>query len=407
VPARVATDAGRVRQLLVNLAGNAIKFAGEGAVALALRTADGGKALALEVRDAGPGLPEEALAALAMPAHRRTDARPSAPGTRPGGGAGLGLSIVAELVDALGGALRVESGAAGTTFRITLPAPAVGGADADAAAHDDAVRAGTRVLVVDDDPVSRRVTAALLESLGCEVDVAGDGAAALALAGRGAAYELVMLDVQLADGDGCALAAALRERETASGSGLAATPLVALTAHADAAVRARCAAAGFAECLAKPVGRAGLAAAVARWAARPAAALPIAALPDARDVPDVLDVLDAEAVARLRDLEGYAPGLLAAVAADYAATSVRRLGEIDRAAARGDRAAVERAAHALKGASASAGATRAAECATAVMLGAAGGRADGTAGGWVDGAAIARLRGEVERAAAALASLLD
>jgi CheY-like chemotaxis protein len=179
-----------------------------------------------------------------------------------------------------------------------------------------------------------------------------------------------------------ARSAAVTRRLTGSSSTTstrAPTPLVALTAHADPALRARCAAAGIAECLVKPVGREALGVAVDRWA-RVAAPAPAAAL-------------DPAVVARLRDLEGDAPGLLARVAADYAAGSARRLDEIARAAAAGEQDALARAAHALRGASASAGAARAAACADAVA------RAAG------DASAVARLRVEVARAAAALAEL--
>ncbi|AHG87700.1 ATP-binding region ATPase domain protein [Gemmatirosa kalamazoonensis] len=325
VPAHVRAAAGPLRQILVNLVGNAVKYTATGGVTVRVRR--DGASVALEVHDTGPGLPTPTPRAF----------EPAAPN----GGAGLGLTIAAALVRRLGGTLEARSTPhEGTVFSFTVRAAVVASTAVtpSAATGDGPSAAATaRLLVVDDDPVGRRVTAGLLARLGHRVDVAATVAEARAALDR-ATYDALFLDCALPDGDGCDVALALRRAEGND----AHTRIVALTASPDAAVHARCLDAGVDACLVKPADLADLAAALA---------------------PRAIDPATLDALARL---ENDAPGLLARVADDYARAADEALGALRRAIGAGDRRAAVEAAHRLRGSSASAGAAHAATLAGAV-----------------------------------------
>jgi CheY-like chemotaxis protein len=251
--------------VLVNLAGNAVKFTARGGVTLRvrraapdeLRPAPGGAddpalvPIVFEVADTGPGLDAAEQAALFQPNAVPNAARPAH------GGAGLGLAIAAALVRRMGGTIGVRAApGAGSTFWFAVTAWEEDAPDADGvrratpapAAHH---ASGTRsVLVIDDDPVGRRATERLLRRLGCAVDTA-DGVAAAWKALRLGHHDAVLVDRRLPDGDGCDLASALRRGEAAQGG--APRRIVALTASADPATRRRCLEAGMDAVLVKPV----------------------------------------------------------------------------------------------------------------------------------------------------------
>ncbi|MBV9880264.1 MAG: response regulator, partial [Gemmatirosa sp.] len=318
VPASVRAADGALRQVLVNLVGNAVKFTAAGRVSVHVHRA--GADVRFAVRDAGPGIDAERRAALF---------RPLADHDASHGGAGLGLAISAALVRRMGGAICVESASgAGSTFWVTLPAGVatrepVCPKEAPAHVQPRGERHDIRVLVLDDDPVGRRVTARMLERLGCRVDVVGRvGDAEEAM--RRARYDVVLLDCELPDGDGCGVARWVRRGEGAGPR----TRLVALTACPDPATRERCLTAGMDAYLVKPVTLDELAAALA---------------------PAPAPVIDVERVEMLARLDADAPGLLARVAAEYAAGASRQLAALEAAVAAGDAAAVARAAHAVRG----------------------------------------------------------
>jgi signal transduction histidine kinase len=205
LPGVVMLDAERVRQILINLIGNAVKFTEAGSVGVLVRPGDVADQIVVEVSDTGQGLDADAQARLFQ---RFTQVDGST--TRRHGGTGLGLAICRGLAEAMGGEIGVDSApGAGATFRLTLPAPA---ADLPAQA-DEVVNIpgidGTRVFVVDDNPVNRELARKVLEAAGAEVTEANGGAEAverLALL----PVDVVLMDLRMPGMDGHEALARLR-----------------------------------------------------------------------------------------------------------------------------------------------------------------------------------------------------
>ena len=256
-------DPTRVRQVLFNLVGNAIKFTDEGSVRIAARRAPGG-GVELRVSDTGIGISEVAQGLLFEP-FRQADSSTS----RRFGGTGLGLAICRRLTEAMGGSIAVESRAgSGSTFRVVLPlgaAPAFASAAPEAAAPlpaaaSDAPLEG-RVLVVEDNPVNSRVAAAMVEGLGLEVATVASGADAIdALASE--PFDLVLMDMQMPGMDGPEATRLVRAEESRALDPR--VPVVALTANVLDEHRDECFAAGMDDFLSKPLRRGELRAVLAR-----------------------------------------------------------------------------------------------------------------------------------------------
>jgi signal transduction histidine kinase len=258
LPPRIAGDPTRLRQVLVNLVGNAIRFTPHGRVRIsaALQPWGDARCLAIEVIDSGIGLTEEQIGRIFEP-FTQADAST----TRTHGGTGLGLSIAAALVERMRGSLAVRSAPGrGSVFRVELPAaelPAEAGQEA-ASPEPVVPRAGLRVLVAEDGPDNQRLIRLFLERLGCRVEIAPDGRSAVTRVLDGPKdLDLVLMDLQMPLLDGYAAAHELR----ASGVTL---PIVALTAHAMSEERERCLGAGCSDYLSKPIDRGALAACLAR-----------------------------------------------------------------------------------------------------------------------------------------------
>ncbi len=249
-PAAVLGDPGRVRQVLTNFIGNAIKFTREGTIWVTLGPAGASGGLRLAVRDTGIGIPADRLDAVFesfAQAHTST--------AREYGGTGLGLAICRQLAELMGGRVGVESTpGAGSTFWCELPLPThtetapVAAAPVRAAAAAPATVAGTRVLLADDTSVNLAVATRMLKKLGCRVDTAVDGAEALAKA-RAGGYDLVLLDCHMPVLDGFGAARGIR----ALAGEMAQVPIVALTASVTAEEHRLCREAGMDGVLAKPV----------------------------------------------------------------------------------------------------------------------------------------------------------
>jgi signal transduction histidine kinase len=205
----VRGDAGRLRQVLVNLIGNALKFTAEGGVDVAVGT-DAAGDLRFAVRDTGPGISQEGQASL-FQMFNQVDGQASGKS----GGTGLGLAISKRLVDLMGGRIGVESTLTqGSTFWFTLPLRPGTGDMAKAVMTGGAVPGGTtqatapaiasigalRILVADDNPVNQQVAAGMLRRGGHQVDVVGNGAAAIEAVAKGA-YHLVLMDIEMPEMD--------------------------------------------------------------------------------------------------------------------------------------------------------------------------------------------------------------
>jgi CheY-like chemotaxis protein len=268
--ARRVGDPTRLRQVLLNLVGNAIKFTRTGSVTLAVGGT--GERLAFRVVDTGIGVAAEDLGRI-FDRFSQADAST----TRRFGGTGLGLAISRRLVSLMGGELRVESvvGQGSTfSFRVPLPsAPALSVAASDA--PELAGCTGLRVLLAEDNDVNRFLATQLLDKLGCEVVTAENGAEAVAMAGT-RPFDLVLMDCQMPEMDGYEATARIRALDGPIGS----VPIIALTASALAEDRERCIFAGMSDFLSKPIKAAELhvvlqrVAAVARGQAAPT--LPVA-----------------------------------------------------------------------------------------------------------------------------------
>ncbi|AKC87397.1 hybrid sensor histidine kinase/response regulator [Pseudoxanthomonas suwonensis] len=248
-PRGLRGDPGRVRQILLNLLGNAVKFTDRGEVALdVLPGADGG--IGFVVRDTGPGLNEEQKQRL----FRRFEQADGARTAARYGGSGLGLAICQELAVAMGGRIGVESEPGqGTAFSVQLPLPVASPATPPARTSTSATRQ-LDLLLVEDDPTVAEVIASLLRAQGHRVAHAPHGLAALADVSV-ARFDLALLDLDLPGMDGLALARQLRLQGFAP-------PLLAVTARADADAEQQARAAGFDGFLRKPVTGEMLAAAI-------------------------------------------------------------------------------------------------------------------------------------------------
>jgi PAS domain S-box-containing protein len=256
LPQTIATDRTRVRQILINLVENAIKFTESGGVRIVVRRL-AGERIRFDVVDTGIGIRADILDSLFMPF---TQADSSL--TRRFGGSGLGLSICRALSRKLGGDVTVttEEGS-GSTFTLVIPTGDLTGValveprlgkPAHDARWEIAAPLDCRVLVVDDHADMRLLARMILEDAGAEVSVAVDGEQALAEVDAAEAeskpFDAVLLDLQMPIRDGYSTAAALRERGYEGA-------LIAVTAHARKEDEARCLAAGCDDHLSKPIER--------------------------------------------------------------------------------------------------------------------------------------------------------
>jgi two-component system, sensor histidine kinase len=274
LPAAVLVDPGRLRQVLVNLLGNAVKFTATGAVTLAVGhegvLGDGRVTLTFAVRDSGIGIAPDRLEAIFQPF---TQADTSM--TRRFGGTGLGLTISSRLVSLMGGWLAVRSTErVGSEFLIRLPAlpaaaadvaPPPAGSEArlvpvrDVPVPAESVEPAAapsgdelKVLVAEDNPVNQRIAQQMLRKRRVSVTLADDGRQAVDAfqAGR---FDLVLMDVQMPEMNGFEAVAAIRALEHAQGRPH--TPIVAVTAHAMLGDREKCLEAGMDAYLSKPLRR--------------------------------------------------------------------------------------------------------------------------------------------------------
>jgi len=271
VPLALRGDPGRLRQVLINLVGNAVKFTERGAVGVSVTVAaDAGPdvTVRIAIRDTGIGISAGTQARL-FAAFTQADGS----STRKYGGTGLGLAISKRLVELMRGEIGVESTpGAGSTFAFTARferQPAV----ADAGRHDGPphevatpgrnAASPLRVLVAEDNAVNRKVALLQLKRLGCAGDAVVNGLEAVDAVIR-AAYDIILMDCQMPEMDGYEATRAIRRLEGDRRH----TPIVAMTAHTLPGDREKCLAAGMDDYLGKPVQIGELQAALDRWRAR-------------------------------------------------------------------------------------------------------------------------------------------
>jgi len=254
----------RLRQMISNYLGNAIKFTSQGKVVLEVgEVSTDGKTAQLEfsVSDTGIGIAPEKQSLLFKPFSQADNST-----TRQFGGTGLGLSIVARLAELMKGEVGLESNVGiGSRFwfrAATEPQASLPTVDVAQMKPPGTALSG-RILVAEDNPVNRAVAKALLKSQGLEADFVEDGQAALEAVMRGPAYDLILMDVQMPVMDGQQATRRIRDWEVSQGARRG--NIVALTAGAFEDDKRRCADAGMDDFLAKPIELASLVALLSRW----------------------------------------------------------------------------------------------------------------------------------------------
>ncbi|MDH3604471.1 MAG: ATP-binding protein, partial [Candidatus Tectomicrobia bacterium] len=267
VPTRGRGDPSRIRQILINLIGNALKFTEQGKVTVGVTSTLIDKTQALirfEVCDTGIGITPEAQMRI-FEAFSQADGS----STCTYGGTGLGLAICKQLVDMMAGTIGVESTpGSGSTFWFSVPLGVTpkprGLPDRSKGAHTSY---DYHVLLAEDNPVNQKIARRTLEKLGCRVDVVADGSEALQALTH-TTYDMVFMDCQMPTMDGFEATKAIREHEQETGT--AHLPIIALTAHVFNEFRDTCLDAGMDDYLNKPFSTEELQTTLERWRSQPA-----------------------------------------------------------------------------------------------------------------------------------------
>ena len=265
VDSAMVGDEPRLRQVLLNLLSNALKFTQRGAIELvvAQRPDYAGARLRIEVRDTGIGIPADQVDLVFL---RFTQADASI--SRQFGGTGLGLAISKRIIETMGGAIGVTSMVGqGSTFWFEVPLPLADEVHVDAEPQrtpEDFDRP-MRLLLVDDNAVNRELVAALLSTFDVKIDTAEDGAQAIEAFSR-ERYDVILMDVQMPVMDGLSATRRIRALETAGGQTAGGkTPIIAMTANVLPEQIVRCREAGMNDHLGKPIHPARLLETLARW----------------------------------------------------------------------------------------------------------------------------------------------
>jgi CheY-like chemotaxis protein/nitrogen-specific signal transduction histidine kinase/HPt (histidine-containing phosphotransfer) domain-containing protein len=395
IPVYLLGDPTRLKQIVVNLVENAIKFTEQGLIEVSVMLESEQEeqyGLSVTVCDTGIGISSEVQAHI-------FDAFCQADGstTRKYGGTGLGLAIVKQLVTLIGGNIQLLSHPGeGSAFRFTayfkrcdpihtlLPATPTSGFDSGVSDQRQVRPAEGRILLVEDNPVNREVACGMLATLNCQIEMAANGWEAAAAMAK-TEYALVFMDCQMSEMDGFTATRLIREREAQvkerNGGEQRATrrvPIIALTAHAMQGYRELCLAAGMDDYLTKPFSLSQLEQVLARWLPKQ-----ITVQADRHEGPQIFTprpseveqqdpilkasvrdgngvgntIIDQAALAVIRALQrpGH-PDILARALSKYIETSPEMVDRIRRAILLRDSAELRAAAHRLKSSSAQLGA---------------------------------------------------
>jgi len=416
VPAYLLGDPMRLRQIIVNLVGNAVKFTEQGVIEVAVSVeSHRGElyGLSVTVRDTGIGISPEAQAHI-FAAFSQADGST----TRKYGGTGLGLAIVKQLVTLMGGHITLQSAPGeGSTFtfsayfkecdpvqRLQPPSTEESGIDVEPFTHHAEGSEQVRILLVEDNPVNREVACGMLETLNLRIDTAENGREAVAAA-ESAEYALIFMDCQMPEMDGFTATQLIREREASTTPpspinvhrSVSHVPIVALTAHAMQGDRELCLAAGMDDYLTKPFTLSQLEQVLARWVfnrrpvqvevcgdvtnaplqQNPATLQEVPALQMVKPRQDTIiepKTIDQAALAAIRALQRPGqPDIVARIVTQYMDSSPEIIDRIRRAVLTKDAGELRAAAHRLKSSSAQLGATAlASDCRELEMMGARG-----------------------------------
>jgi signal transduction histidine kinase/HPt (histidine-containing phosphotransfer) domain-containing protein/FixJ family two-component response regulator len=358
-PGALVGDPGRLRQVLVNLVANAVKFTPAGRVSVRVSSrprSDGRSDVRFAVRDTGVGIPAPDREHLFEPFTQAESARHR-------GGTGLGLAICRRLVHQMEGEIGFESEEGGGSefwFVVPLQRAAADAVVARRSARGKSLRERAperyrgHVLVAEDNPTSQRIVRAQLSRLGCPADVVANGWEAIQALAR-VRYDVVLMDCQMPELDGFEATRRIRELETGSRR----IPIVAMTAYAMPGDRERCLAAGMDDYLTKPVRLEDLSRALALWVRLDARAAPgrTPARPERARSPSDEEGVDLAILDGLRDeLEAERPDALRELLDQFLRGARDRLRDVESAIAGIDARALEHAAHKLRGSSSNLGA---------------------------------------------------
>jgi len=350
----ILSDPARLRQILINLTGNALKFTAQGRVEIVVRCAtdiQAGRAmLAFDVKDSGVGMTDEQIGRLFQPFVQANSST-----TREFGGTGLGLAISKKLAEALGGDIQVTSRPGeGSTFTFTMEAELTTPARivndlSDMTPHvphesrstcQTVAKLRGRILLAEDGPDNQRLISTILRKAGAEVDLADNGRIAVdmvlaAMSGDSGKkpYDVILMDMQMPEMDGYQATAKLRQSGCKG-------PIIALTAHAMAGDRAKCIAAGCDDYTTKPIDRTALLSVLARLMGSRELGPPEEESPAAAPQADSVGAVYSD----YRD-----DADMAGIIAEFVAHLPQRVKEMRQAAANNQWDALQRAAHQLKG----------------------------------------------------------
>ncbi len=350
VPERLRGDSGRLRQVLVNLGGNAVKFTDRGSVTMRVQQ-DGGEAnsvlLRFSVKDTGIGIPAERQTEIFAPFTQGDGST-----TRQYGGTGLGLTISRQLAELLGGKIGVESKLGeGSTFWFTAKFEKQSGEgqvvtkSATVEVSRGKSHPAWRILVAEDNITNQQVALSILERLGCRANAVANGKEAIESL-RSIPYDLVLMDCQMPEMSG--YEATARIRSPRSGVCDPEVPIVALTAHAMGGDREACLAAGMDDYIAKPVGPAQLQAMLEKWLSKAPPALSDA-IPAVGEPMTSVPFDESALLARLMGDRNLTRSLVAGFLEDMP----RQLAALAAAVSARDSASAEQTAHRIRGAAAS------------------------------------------------------
>ncbi|MCB9300301.1 MAG: response regulator [Lewinellaceae bacterium] len=339
LPEAVLGDPTRLTQILVNLLGNAFKFTSVGGVKLEVGQVsreDKNVLIRFSVQDTGIGIPSDKLEAIFDRFGQATSDT-----TRRFGGAGLGLTISKQLVELQGGRITVESEEGkGANFIFEIPysiaEATVGNGNGGQQQAGSFKNQKVNILIVEDNPMNRRIAELMLESWGFRYDYAENGRAALDLLRR-KAYDLVLMDIQMPEMDGYTAARTIRQKLRLD------VPIIATTAHAFAGEREKCISYGMNDYISKPIKEAELYALIVRYApqGRPekgasTPSIPTGKSPEGFDRQYVLDISKGE------------PAVLQEMAGLFVSQSAKELERMEKALRSNNFGEAATAAHSMK-----------------------------------------------------------
>jgi len=343
IPRTITSDPLRVKQILMNLLGNALKFTDRGEIRLKVSNEVQGETnrITFDVTDTGIGMTSDQIHRLFQPFTQADDST-----TRRYGGTGLGLTITRRLAEMLGGELAVESlPGVGSRFRVTIDGGSTAGVEMleglteamlATNSHESAnkrIMLNGRILLAEDGPDNQLLISLHLRKAGAEVVIVGNGRAAVDMV-KCQPFDLILMDMQMPELDGYGATSELRSLRCT-------LPIVALTAHAMSEDRDKCLAAGCTDYLTKPIEKQTLLAAVARYLPGsivnniPAAAVPAAA----ESAPE----------AGLRSSYADDPDMKEAIH-EFVATLPRRVAVVQQLLDKQDLSELQRVVHQIKGA---------------------------------------------------------